>query len=67
VLEGETKMARYGYLDMPEGYSDVGDWPVEAICPACGCKYTVLAEDAGGCPKNDDGVPLVDCLCSEYD
>jgi hypothetical protein len=57
---------RYGYLDMPPGFSDISTHLVRAVCPNCGRWHYVLAEEAGGCPTNED-IPLVDDLCSEYD
>ena len=63
-------MSRYGYLDMPNGYSDITDWPVRAICPSCGRRHIALAEDVlDNKPQVlEDGalVYLADDLCSEY-
>ncbi len=55
-------MSRYGYLDMPENYSDVNSTQIEAICPNCGRKWVTLREEAW---EDENGQLLADCLCSE--
>ena len=56
-------MARYGYLDMSDEYTDIGDYDIEAICPKCGRRQYAPRE---GCWE-EDGRLVVDDLCSEYD
>mgnify|MGYP001560907210 CR=1 FL=1 len=56
-------MARYGYQDMPEEYSDVDASPREAICFRCGRSVYMPSEECW----QEAGRTLCDDLCSEYD
>lgn len=54
-------MSRYGYLDMPKGYTDVGDHPVMATCPDCGLEFTIEREACWV----EDGRLMCACGCTE--
>jgi len=54
-------MTRYGYQDMPEEYSDISHWVVEARCYTCGRITGAIQED---CWK-EQGKLVCDCGCSE--
>ena len=54
-------MAHYGYLDMPEGYSDVSTENVMATCRNCGHQVEASREDCW----EEDGQLVTDCMCSE--
>lgn len=56
-------MSRYGYADMPEGYSDVSMERVVAICCDCGQDVTV---DGEGCWL-EYGILMTHCGCTEID
>lgn len=51
----------YGYLDMPEGWSDVDDLPVLAMCVDCGC----VMECEGEATWVTDGQRYTACGCTE--
>lgn len=53
-------MRRYGYLDMPEGWSDVDSSRVLAQCVDCGCVAEVDAEATW----LDDGERYTACGCA---
>lgn len=55
---------RYGYLDMPENYTDIGYQQVIAACAYCGQEIQVMRED---CWTDDNGNLLTDCMCNEVD
>ena len=57
-------MSRYGYLDMPDDYSDVSYWQVQATCCECGRQVTVCRED---CWLDDHDQLVTNCMCSEGD
>lgn len=54
-------MTRYGYLDMPDGYTDIADWHVIATCINCGRQVNAIRES---CWEEDDQL-VTDCMCSE--
>ncbi len=56
-------MSRYGYLDMPEGYSDVSLEQVTATCSDCGRQITTDQEMCW--PEH--GNLLTHCGCTETD
>ena len=54
-------MSRYGYLDMPDGYTDIGEHPVTATCPDCETAFTIARE---ACWIEDDRL-MCTCGCTE--
>ena len=55
-------MSRYGYQDMPEGYTDIGYWHIMAICCHCGHEVDAIRED---CWTTESGQLITDCMCCE--
>jgi len=51
-------MKRYGYLDMPTGYTDMSDWPVKAVCHKCNIVIETVRED---CWYDDNNALMTLC------
>ena len=56
-------MTGYGYLDMPDHYSDVADDWVRAMCLICGRWCEAIRED---CKQGDGELVIDDCGCSMF-
>lgn len=54
-------MSRYGYLDMPEGYSDVSTERVTATCCDCGKDVMIDRESCW----LEYGILMAHCGCTE--
>jgi len=54
-------MTRYGYLDMPDDYTDIGTHSVVATCADCGAGLTIEREACW----LEDGHLMTHCGCTE--
>ena len=52
--------ARYGYLNQPDGYSDVAGCWVRAKCLLCGEEVDAIREE---CDVKDSKLAIDDCGC----
>lgn len=55
-------MSRYGYTDMPEGYTDIAVHKVKAACVHCGRRQFERRENCW----LENGQMVTDDMCSEY-